>query len=112
MQGERGRERYPVFALSLDGTKLGVLEQFFDGEPLYIPVSSAPGGVEAALHSILVALDKRLPTDIAPSTQATSQPTAAALEELVLELSDLKFDAAAEILLLIETLEQSAIRGH
>ena len=39
------------------------------------------------MHAILVALGKRLPTDRAP----TRQPTAEPLEELVLELTDLKF---------------------
>ncbi len=84
---ERGKDKFAVFPLSLNGTKLGVLEEFFDGEPLYIPVSSAAGGVQAAMDAILVALGKRLPTDVA----ATPQPPAEALEELVLQLSDFKF---------------------
>ncbi|MBL8541860.1 MAG: tetratricopeptide repeat protein [Betaproteobacteria bacterium] len=87
VQKRRERETFPVFALSLDGTKLGVLEQFFNGEPLYIPVSGKPGGVEAAIHPILVAMGIRLPADVAP----TQQPRAELLEELVLELTDLKF---------------------
>jgi tetratricopeptide (TPR) repeat protein len=87
VQKARGRENFPVFALSLDGTSLGVLEQFFEGEPLYIPVESGAGGVEAATHPILVVLGKRLPTDAG----GTAQPKAAPLEELVLELTDLKF---------------------
>jgi tetratricopeptide (TPR) repeat protein len=87
VQKQRGREKFPVVALSLDDTKLGVLEQFFDGEPLYIPTRSGAGGVEAAINPILVALGKRLPSD----TGATPQPKAEPLEELVLELTDLKF---------------------
>ena len=59
VQKQRGRDKFRVSALSLDGTKLGVLEEFFDAEPLYIAVSSAAGGVEAATHPILVALGKR-----------------------------------------------------
>lgn len=87
VQKQRGREKLPVFALSLDDTKLGVLEQFFDGEPLYIPARSGAGGVEAAINPVLVGLGKRLPSD----TSAAPQPKAEPLEELVLELTDLKF---------------------
>ena len=81
------REAYPVVPLSLDGTKLGVFEEFFGEEPLYLRLSSAAGGVEAALDAILVALGKRPPADVAQ----TPQPRAEPLEELVLELGDLKF---------------------
>lgn len=84
---QRGKDEYPVIPLSLNGTKLGVLEEFFGEEPIYIPVTSDAGGVEAAMNAILVALGKRDPADIAP----TPQPKAEPLEELVLELTDLKF---------------------
>ena len=84
---QRGKDQFPVIPLSLNGTQLGVLEEFFDEEPIYIPVSSDAGGVEAAMNAILVALGKRDPADV-PSTP---QPKAEPLEELVLELSDLKF---------------------
>ncbi len=87
VQKQRGKDKFPVIPLSLNGTKLGVLEQFFGEEPAYIPVTSAPGGGEAAMNAILVALGKRLPADVAP----TPQPKAEPLEELVLELTDLKF---------------------
>ncbi len=87
VQKQRGKEKFPVIPLSLNGTRLGVLEAFFDTEPLYIPVSSTAGGVDAALHAILVALGKRLPTD----PPEFPQPPAMPLEELVLELGDLKF---------------------
>ena len=81
------RGQYPVIPLSLNNTKLGVLEEFFADEPAYIPVSSAPGGIQAALNAILVALGKRLPSDPKP----TPKPAAEPLAELQLELSDLKF---------------------
>ncbi|MER2622704.1 MAG: CHAT domain-containing protein [Accumulibacter sp.] len=87
VQERRGKEQFPVIPLSLNGTKLGVLEEFFGEEPVYIPVSSDAGGVEAAMNAILVAVGKRLPADVAP----TPQPKAEPLEELVLELTDLKF---------------------
>ena len=84
---ERGKDKFPVIPLSLNGTKLGVLEEFFGEEPVYIPVTSDAGGVEAAMNAILVALGKRDPADVAP----TPQPKAEPLEELALELTDLKF---------------------
>lgn len=87
VQKERGRDAFPVIALSLNETRLGVLEEFFDEAPLYIPVSSEAGGVEAAVDPILVALRKRLPADAPVTPQPAPQP----LEELVLQLTDLKF---------------------
>jgi len=87
VRDQRGKNKFPVIPLSLNGTKLGVLEEFFGEEPVYIPVSSDAGGVEAAMNAILVALGKRDPADVAP----TPQPKAEPLEELVLELTDLKF---------------------
>jgi tetratricopeptide (TPR) repeat protein len=88
LQAERGRAAFPVIPLSLNGTRLGVLEDFFDEEPTYISVSSAPGGATAAIHDIRVALGLRLPTDRPPLPQPRPEPVA----ELVLELSDLGFD--------------------
>lgn len=93
LREERGKDKFPVIPLSLDGTKLGVLEELFGDEPVYIPVSSAAGGVEAAMNAILVAMGKRLDADVA----ATPQPEAEPLEELVLELSDLKFHEEAGV---------------
>ncbi|AUB84370.1 toll/interleukin-1 receptor domain-containing protein [Candidatus Thiodictyon syntrophicum] len=92
IQGQRGRERYPVIPLSLDGTQLGVLEDFFGEQPAYVPISSAPGGLDAALHAILVALGKRLPEDVPPQAQPTAEP----IEDLVLELTDLRFHETPE----------------
>ena len=87
VQAERGRDVFPVIPLSLNGTRLGVLQALFKEEPTYIPVSSAPGGATAALDAILVALGHRLPTDRPPLLQPRPEPVA----ELVLELSDLGF---------------------
>ncbi len=88
LQKERGRENFPIIPLSLDGTRLGVLEQFFGTEPTYIPVATAAGGAEAAVHPILVGMGMRKPAD-APRGP---QPVANLLEDLVLELSNLRFD--------------------
>ena len=87
VQKQRGKDNYPVIPLSLNDTKLGVLEEFFAEEPVYLPVTSGAGGVEAAMNALLVALGKRLPALIAPTPQPDPEP----LEELVLELTDLKF---------------------
>src|SRR5450432_3729435 len=62
---KRGKDNFPVIPLSLNGTKLGVLEEFFGEEPVYIPVSSDAGGVEAAMNALLVAMRLRLPADVA-----------------------------------------------
>ncbi|MGH8552188.1 MAG: toll/interleukin-1 receptor domain-containing protein, partial [Methylococcales bacterium] len=78
IQKKRGNLNYPVIPLSLNGAKLGVLEEFFGKEVLYIPASTQAGGIDAALNAILVALGKRLPSD-AP---LASQPRAEPLEEL------------------------------
>lgn len=87
LRKERGKDAFPVVPLSLNGTKLGVMEELFGEEPIYIPVSSAAGGVETAMDAILVALGERLAVDVPPSPQPAAEP----LEELVLELSDLRF---------------------
>jgi tetratricopeptide (TPR) repeat protein len=87
VQKQRGKDKFPVIPLSLNGTKLGVLEEFFGEEPIYIPVNSAAGGIDAALNAILVALHKRLPADVPVAPQPKAEP----LEELVIELTDLKF---------------------
>jgi tetratricopeptide (TPR) repeat protein len=87
LREQRGKDDFPVFALALNGTRLGVLEEFFGEEPIYIPLSSGAGGIEAAINPILVALGKRDPADV----PALPQPQAEPLEELVLELSDLQF---------------------
>ena len=70
VQKQRGRDKFPVIPLSLDGTKLGVLEEFFGTQPAYIPVSSAAGGAEAAVHPLLVA------TGTAETRRCCSDPAA------------------------------------
>lgn len=87
VQKRRGNDEFPIIPLSLDGTSLGVLEKEFREEPIYIPVSSNPGGIDAALNAILVALGERVHADVPPERQPTTEP----LEELVLALTNLKF---------------------
>lgn len=86
LQKARGKEKFPVIPLALNGTKLGAFEVFFDTEPIFIAVSSAAGGIDNAMPAILAALG-RPPVDVPAGAQPTAQP----LEELSLELTDLKF---------------------
>src|SRR5438552_17075141 len=46
VRDQRGKHNSPVIPLSLNGTKLGVLEEFFGEEPIYIQVSSSAGGID------------------------------------------------------------------
>jgi hypothetical protein len=50
LREQRGKEQFPVIPLALDGTRLGVLEEFVGEEPIYIPLSSDAGGIEAAIR--------------------------------------------------------------
>jgi putative ribosome biogenesis GTPase RsgA len=63
-----------VIPLSLNGTRLGGLEFFFEEEPAYIPMSSGAGGATAAIHDILVAIGLRLPTDRPSMAQPQPEP--------------------------------------
>ena len=74
MQKRRGADKYRVIPFSRNHTKLGVLEEFFGEEPAYIPVSSGAGGIEVAVNEILVAMGKRLRTDVAPTPQPEAEP--------------------------------------
>jgi TIR domain len=86
VQKSRGKRKFPVIPLSLNDTRLE-MGQFFDEEPIYIAVSSGAGGIDAAMHPILVALGAREPQDVSPAPQ----PKVEALEELVFELTHFKF---------------------
>jgi len=90
IQKQRGRDKFPVVPLAVDDTRLGVLEQFFDGQPLYVPVSSRAGGVVEALTAIFAALGTELPAYRAPAPPAAQRP----LDDLILELSHPDFNTA------------------
>ncbi len=87
VQTQRDQKDFPVFALLLDNAKLGAFEGYFDAEPLNAHVTSDAGGVETAVNEVLIALGKRNRADVPPAPQPKAEP----LEELVLELTDLKF---------------------
>jgi len=86
-QKEQGMD-YRVIPLSLDNTKLGFARKLFGEEPLYIPTSTAPGGVDQALRAIIVALGLKLPAELPSQPQTPALP----LEELVLELTEPGFE--------------------
>ena len=88
VQKQRGKERFPVIPLSLDGTKLGVLGRVLRREPLYIAVSSVAGGVDRPCIRYSSRWESGNRGDVSPRPQPNAEP----LEELVLELTDLKFD--------------------
>ena len=71
---KRGKDQFPIIPLSLNGTKLGVLEEFLGEQPLYVPVSSEAGGIEAAMNALLVALGERLPIDVPATLQPKAEP--------------------------------------
>lgn len=76
---------FPVLLLLLNGTSLGVLERYFDEQPIEIPVTSDESGVMAAASAILVALGMQRSADVAGATAATqptlSEPTSAMNQE-------------------------------
>ena len=71
LQKKRDKDEFPVIPLSLNGTKLGILEEFFGDEPLYIPVSNDAGGVEAAMNAVLIAMGKRKAADVPANSRAS-----------------------------------------
>ncbi len=73
-----------IVALLLDGQPIGALAWMFDEEPLAIPVSTVPGGLQQAMPDILAALGLRLPDDAEP----TVQPPEPKVNDLLLVLEN------------------------
>jgi len=108
-QGDK--DKFPIIPLSLDGTRLGVLEEFFGDEPVYVPVNRDAGGVAAAVNAILVAMGKRAAGDVA----AIPQPRAEPQDDLVLELTDPRFherDGKRRVSALAQLVYQPATPGQ
>lgn len=78
----RRADGYRVIALLLPGITVGALGNWFDEEPVAVPIHLTPGGLSVALPAILTALGERLPTDHQPLQTAPNKP----LEELLLKL--------------------------
>ncbi len=75
---------YRVIPLLLPGITPGALGTWFDEEPVGVKIEIGPGGLSAALPTLLAALGERLPADFQPFEQTDTKP----VEELVLTLSD------------------------
>ncbi|MBL7797283.1 MAG: CHAT domain-containing protein [Saprospiraceae bacterium] len=73
-----------IVMLLLDEQTVGALAWLFDDEPVAIPLTSGPGGLQAALPALLTALGLRLPDDPAPDMQ----PPEPSVSELLLVLEN------------------------
>jgi tetratricopeptide (TPR) repeat protein len=89
VEGRRKADGYRVVPLLL-GLSPRALEMWFDEEPVGIPVEATVGSISEALPALLAALGERLPDDLQRITDVASQP----VEELVLELKDLKIETS------------------
>ena len=84
VEQRRQADGYRVIPLLLPGITPGALGNWFDEEPVAIPIEIGPDGLSAALPALLAALGERLPTYHQPFEQPASKP----VEELVLALTD------------------------
>jgi len=88
VEKRRQADSYSVIPLLLPGLTPAALENWFDEEPLAVPIQLGPGGLADAMPAIPAALEKRLPTD----REAAVQPEGRPLDELVLTLTDPKIE--------------------
>src|SRR5947209_2231879 len=63
VERRRKGDGYRVIPLLLPGLTPGALGNWFEEEPVAVPIAIGPGGLSAALPDLLAALGKRLPTD-------------------------------------------------
>ena len=84
IERRRANDGYRVIPLLLPGITVGALGNWFDEEPVAVPIQLTPGGLSEAFPQILAALEDRLPTDIEPPKKVEARP----VEELSLKLSD------------------------
>ncbi len=81
IEKRRKGDGYRVIPLLLPGIRPSALGNWFDEDPLAIPIELAPGSLSAALPDILAALGERLPADRQSAQATEAQP----VEELLLE---------------------------
>jgi tetratricopeptide (TPR) repeat protein len=86
VEQRRQADGYRVIPLLLPGITPRALGNWFDEEPVAVPIELGPGGLDESLPGILAALGERLPTD----KETAKQPDTRPLEELVLTLTDPK----------------------
>ncbi len=84
IEKRRMAEGYRVIPLLLPGLTVGALGNWFEKEPVAVPIKVGPTGLSAALPALLAALGKGLPTDPQPFEEPEAKP----VEELVLTLTD------------------------
>ena len=73
VEKRRQADGYRVIPLLLPGLTKDALKNWFDEEPLAVPIQLGPGGLADALPAILAALCERLPTDHQPAAQPEQQ---------------------------------------
>jgi hypothetical protein len=78
VEQRRQADGYRVIPLLLPGITPRPLENWFDEQPVAVPIELGPGGLDEALPAILAALGERLPTDKEPARQPDTKP----LEEI------------------------------
>jgi hypothetical protein len=88
----RKADGFRVIPLLLPGLAPSALENWFEEEPIAVPVQFGPGGLGEALPTILAALGERLPTDVQPPRQLDAKT----LNELVLTLTDPRVETGGE----------------
>ena len=86
VERQRKDDGYRVIPLLLPGIATRALGNWFDEEPLAVPVQLGPGGLSEAMPAILAALGESEPADTSPPPV----PVLAPVDELVLELRDPK----------------------
>lgn len=89
VERRRKGEGYKVIPLMLPGIQPPDLKLLFGAEPVGVRVEMKTGGVSEALPALLAALGERLPADFQPINQTAQHP----VEELILELTDMKIHA-------------------
>src|SRR6185436_448906 len=90
VEQRRQADGYRVIPLLLPGITPRALENWFDEEPVAVPVEIGPGGLSTAMPDILAALGERLPTDHQPFEKTDAR----SVEELVLTLIDPEIETA------------------
>ena len=92
VEREKKDAGYRVIPLLLPGIKPAALDNWFDEQPVAIPVELRTGAVSEALPQILAALGEQLPDDRQPAPE----PPAHAVAELKLKLKQASIEKISE----------------
>ena len=88
VEQRRKEEGYRVIPLLLPGIEVSALKNWFDEEPVAVPIQLKPGGLQEALPQILAALGEQLPTGPQPIQEVEAKP----VEELLLKLGNTEIE--------------------